>query len=100
MNILHIVSSLDPKGGGPTRSITGLSRGLAGTGVDATLFVHSNEHVMPDTSGVKFHTGSGQISKILSDVKHEIEGVLQKKTGADWDKSDCLLFHAKTQDAT
>jgi len=75
MNILHIVSSLDPKGGGPTRSITGLSRGLAGTGVDATLFVHSNEHVMPDTSGVKFHTGSGQISKILSDVKHEIECV-------------------------
>lgn len=75
MKILHLVSGIDPKDGGPTRSITGLSRGLAGTGVDVTLFVHSNEHVMPDPSGVKFHTGSGKISKILSDVKHEIEGV-------------------------
>jgi len=73
MKILHIIPSLDPRSGGPTRSVAGLCRGLAGSGVDITLFVHSDKHQMPNPSGVRFRTGNGcKIRQILTDVKRVV----------------------------
>ena len=59
MKILHIVPGLDPKSGGPTRSITGLCRGLALRHVDTHLYVVSPEHELWNPSGVSLHKGQG-----------------------------------------
>jgi len=73
MHVLNIVSNINPKSGGPTRSITGLCRELAVCGVDITLFVHSDEHQMQNPSKVRFQTGSGcQIKQVVNDVKRVV----------------------------
>ena len=80
MKILHMISSLDPKGGGPARSITGLCRGLSGSSVDVTLFVPSGTHVMQNPSGVEFRSGNGgrtwqadrDIRRVLDEVQPDI----------------------------
>lgn len=59
MNILHMVSGLDPKSGGPTRSISGLCRALAASGVETTLFAHSPAHDLINPCGVRFVKGRG-----------------------------------------
>ena len=44
MRILHVISGISPKSGGPTRSVKGLCRGLSLAGVDVTLLVlHGND---------------------------------------------------------
>lgn len=44
MRILHVISGIPPKSGGPTRSVKGLCRGLALAGVDVSLLVlHGND---------------------------------------------------------
>jgi glycosyltransferase involved in cell wall biosynthesis len=77
MKVLHIVSDIDPKSGGPTRSITGLCRGLAGCGIDATLFVHSDAHSMYNPSGVRFRMGNG--CQIRRHVVTELKCVLHEE---------------------
>jgi glycosyltransferase involved in cell wall biosynthesis len=73
MKVLHIVSGIDPKSGGPTRSITGLCRALVQEGIEAHLFVASPTHDMQNTSGVIFHKGRGG-SLIL--VKADVEKII------------------------
>lgn len=65
MNILHMVSGLDQKSGGPTRSITGLSRALTLSGVETVLFIHSPEHDLVDGCGVRFVNGHGTGLRII-----------------------------------
>ena len=44
MRVLHVVSGIDPKSGGPTRSVKGLCRALSLSGIDVTLLVlHGND---------------------------------------------------------
>lgn len=44
MHILHVVSSIDPKNGGPTRSVKGFCRALSLSGIRVTLLVlHGND---------------------------------------------------------
>ena len=44
MKVLHVVSGIDPKSGGPTRSVKGLCRALSLSGIDVTLLVlHGND---------------------------------------------------------
>ena len=44
MKILHVISGIDPKSGGPTRSIKGLCRTLSLSGIDVALLVlHGND---------------------------------------------------------
>lgn len=59
MKILHIASGLDPRSGGPTRSISGLCRGLAQAGVETTLFVHSPAYELAKPGNVRFAKGRG-----------------------------------------
>jgi glycosyltransferase involved in cell wall biosynthesis len=75
MKVLHIVSGIDPKSGGPTRSITGLCRGLSQEDVETHLFVASPTHAMPNPSGVFFHKGRGD-SFVLA--REDIELVIQQ----------------------
>jgi glycosyltransferase involved in cell wall biosynthesis len=76
MKILHIVPGIDPKSGGPARSITGLCRALAQSGVEVTLFVHSPEHVMSNPSGVRFLAGRGVgLMKIWQDAARVMDEV-------------------------
>jgi glycosyltransferase involved in cell wall biosynthesis len=59
MIILHMVSGLDPKSGGPTRSISGLCRTLAASGVETILFAYSPSHDLINPCGVRFVKGRG-----------------------------------------
>ena len=44
MRVLHVVSGIDPKSGGPTRSVKGLCRTLSLSGIDVSLLVlHGND---------------------------------------------------------
>lgn len=44
MRVLHVVSGIDPKSGGPTRSVKGLCRALSLSGIGVTLLVlHGND---------------------------------------------------------
>ena len=44
MRVLHVVSGIDPKSGGPTRSVKGLCRILSLSGIDVALLVlHGND---------------------------------------------------------
>src|SRR2546426_10041254 len=38
VRVLHVLPSLDPRGGGPSRSVPALCRALHGSGVDVSLF--------------------------------------------------------------
>jgi glycosyltransferase involved in cell wall biosynthesis len=76
MKILHMISSLDPKSGGPTRSVTGLCREVSRCGVDVTLFVPSGTHVMQNPSGVDFRSGNGgRLWRVYKDVKRVVDEI-------------------------
>lgn len=76
MRILHIAPSIDPKSGGPTRSITGLCRALAQSGEDVTLFVHSPAHDLLNPSGVQFMKGHGAgIRTAIEDTRDVLQRV-------------------------
>lgn len=75
MKVLHIVSGIDPKSGGPTRSITGLCRGLAQEGVETHLFVSSPVHELQNPSGVLCHKGRGESFAL---AREDIELVIQE----------------------
>jgi glycosyltransferase involved in cell wall biosynthesis len=80
MKILHIVSSIDPKSGGPTRSIKGLCRSLARKGEEMTLFVLSTHHDMRDPGRVRFIKGRANglrvawqdVGRVLDEVNPDI----------------------------
>jgi glycosyltransferase involved in cell wall biosynthesis len=76
MKTLHLVAGIDPKSGGPTRSISGLCHGLAGCGVDTHLFSASTSHNLLNASSVKFYKGSGRgLMKIRSDAERIIREI-------------------------
>lgn len=53
MKILHVTASIDPKSGGPTRSVKGICRALALAGEDVTLLVLGGRHDFDNPCGVK-----------------------------------------------
>ena len=53
MKILHVTSGINPKSGGPTRSVKGVCRALATAGLDVTLLVLRGTDVFENPSGVK-----------------------------------------------
>lgn len=53
MRIIHVVRSLDPAMGGPTRSVKGLCRALSLSGVDVTLWVLNGSHEFVNPCGVE-----------------------------------------------
>lgn len=57
MRVLHVVSGIDPKSGGPTRSVTGICRALSKAGVDVTLLVLHGEHEFDNPGGVNIIRG-------------------------------------------
>jgi len=76
VKILHLIAGIDPKSGGPTRSVTGLCRALSLSGVETTLFVHSSEHTLSKPEHVRFLTGQGvSISKVFQDAKRVIDDI-------------------------
>ena len=80
MTVLHVLLSLDPRGGGPIRSVAGVCRGLAKDGVNTVLFVHSPEHPLSDPSGVRFLVGRGtyfrtivqDAIRVINEIKPDI----------------------------
>lgn len=57
MRELNVVSSIDPKSGGPTRSVKGICRALDKAGVQVTLCVLHGDSVFDDKGGVKVAYG-------------------------------------------
>lgn len=51
MRILHITESIDPKSGGPTRSVKGICRALSKKGLQITLLVNKGRHEFEDACG-------------------------------------------------
>ncbi|MBM4164975.1 MAG: glycosyltransferase [Lentisphaerae bacterium] len=80
MRVLHICSGVDPRSGGPTRSITGLCRALAGAGVDTTLYVRSPRHAVSEPGALRVLYGSGggltttrsELVRLFEDVRPEL----------------------------
>lgn len=52
MKILHVIQGIDPKSGGPTRSVKGICRALDKAGVDVTLCVLHGNHEFDNKGGV------------------------------------------------
>lgn len=57
MKVLHVISGINPKSGGPTRSVKGLCRALSQAGLDVSLLVLSGNHPFEDPCGVKVFRG-------------------------------------------
>lgn len=80
MKVLHLIAGIDPKSGGPTRSVTGLCRALSLSGVETTLFVHSSDHTLSKPEHVRFLTGHGvgilnvfrDVARVIDDIKPDI----------------------------
>lgn len=53
MKILHVTQGIDPKSGGPTRSVKGICRALAKAGEDVTLWVLGGNHEFDNPCGAK-----------------------------------------------
>ena len=58
MKVLHVTSGIDPKSGGPTRSVKGICRALARDGIDVTLLVLHGHHEFDNSCGTKVVYGS------------------------------------------
>ena len=52
MKVLHVITSIDPASGGPTRSVKGLCRSLSNAGIDTTLLVVCGHHLFENACGV------------------------------------------------
>ena len=53
MKILHVTQGIDPKSGGPTRSVKGICRALARAGEEVTLLVLGGRHEFDNPCGAK-----------------------------------------------
>ena len=53
MKILHVTQGINPKSGGPTRSVKGICRALAKAGEDVTLLVLGGNHEFDNPCGAK-----------------------------------------------
>ena len=53
MKILHVTQGIDPKSGGPTRSVKGICRALAKAREDVTLLVLGGSHEFDNPCGAK-----------------------------------------------
>ena len=53
MRILHVTSGINPKSGGPTRSVKGMCRALSQAGFDVMLLVLGGRHPFENPAGVK-----------------------------------------------
>jgi len=59
MRVLVAISGIDPRSGGPTRSVKGLCRELSKQGVDVSLLVLIGRHEFENPCGVKVIYGEG-----------------------------------------
>ena len=76
MKILHVLPGLNPRSGGPVRSVTGLCRGLAKGGVNTVLFVHSPEYLLVEPITVRFLVGRGiGLGTIIRDAIHVMDEI-------------------------
>lgn len=57
MKILHVIAGIDPRSGGPTRSVKGLCRGLSSAGLDVSLLVLTGDHQFENPCGVNIVRG-------------------------------------------
>lgn len=57
MRVLHVVSGIDPKSGGPTRSVKGLCRALSLSGIGVTLLVLHGNDEFDNPCGVEVRYG-------------------------------------------
>ena len=57
MKVLHVIAEIDPKNGGPTRSVKGLCRALSQAGLDVSLLVLSGDHPFENSCGVNVFRG-------------------------------------------
>lgn len=57
MKVLHVIAEIDPKNGGPTRSVKGLCRALSQAGLDVSLLVLSGDHPFENPCGVNVFRG-------------------------------------------
>ena len=69
MKILHVTSGIDPKSGGPTRSVKGICRALSQAGVDVTLLVLHGDHEFDNPCGVKVIRGLPSLAILHQTVK-------------------------------
>ena len=53
MKVLHVVASLDPEWGGPTRVVAGLAQALAKRGAEISIFAPSGKDNSVYISGLK-----------------------------------------------
>ena len=53
MKVLHVISSIDPNSGGPTRSVKGLCRALSQNGVAVTVLILHGNDVFDNPCGVE-----------------------------------------------
>lgn len=80
MRILHVTNGIDPRSGGPTRSVKGLCRALAEGEDEVMLFVHSNRHRLENpgklivrygTSG-RYRTAHLEFERIVTEFHPDI----------------------------
>ena len=80
MKILHATNGIDPRSGGPTRSVKGLCRALADGADSIMLFVHSDLHQFCDsgrldvrlgTSG-RFRIAKQEFKQIVSEFQPDL----------------------------
>lgn len=57
MKILQVTQGINPKSGGPTRSVKGICRALDKAGIDVTLCVLGGNHEFDNKGGVKVEYG-------------------------------------------
>ena len=69
MRILHVTQGIDPKSGGPTRSVKGICRALAKASEDVTLLVLEGNHEFDNPCGAKVVYG-GMIDVREFDLVH------------------------------
>ena len=62
MKVLHVSIDILPANGGPTRSIKGLSRALARSGIDVGLLVLHGRDEFENSCGVRIYYGEDDIS--------------------------------------
>ena len=77
MKVLHVTQGIDPKSGGPTRSVKGICRALAKAGEDVTLLVLGGHHEFDNPCGAKVVYG-GMIDVHEFDLVH-LQGLWSPK---------------------
>lgn len=93
MKIMIVIWSLAPENGGPTRSTIGLSKALAKSGAEVTVFASVPRDDIPNEKNLRFVYGNGinlksalvDIEKVITEVKPDVihvQGIWKMTTHA------------------